>query len=781
MPITKEELDWAVQHWTTANYIAAGAIYLKDNFLVERKLVPDDIKDMLLGHWGTCPGINFVYTHLNLLAAKKKQSIMPIVGPGHGFAAILANMFIDGSLHKYYPEFTNDKQGLGKVMKLFCWPGGFPSHANPGVPGVIHEGGELGYALGTAYGAAFDNPNLLVAVIVGDGEAETGPTAAAWHSNKFLNPKRDGAVLPIVHLNGYKINNPTIFGTMSDEELRSLFVGYGYEPRFVGEDHKQMADTLEWAHNKIKSIQSSARSGKTVVRPKWPVILLKTRKGWTGIKQHDGKLIEGNYRSHQVPVKDVKKNQKSLQQLEEWLHSYHPEQLFVQGKVPDTTKKYLPSERLGDNPHALGGSIRKPLILPRITKYEVDFKRKGSLSVRNTEVLGKYLNDVFKLNDKNKNFRLMCPDELASNKVDGVLDATKKCYVWPVTKNDVEDSKISPNGRVMEILSEHTLQAWLQGYLLTGRHGIFPCYEAFLPIVDSMVSQYLKFLKASRDYTWRKPISSLNYLLSSVCWRQDHNGFSHQNPGFINVVLNKAREEQLVRIYFPADANMLLAQSEHTLQSTDRVNIIVADKQMTKQWQNYEQAVKQCKTGAAVWDFASDKDPDVVIAACGAYQVQEALAAIKLLKQEVPSLKARFVNVSELNVLGSPRLYPNGLSEDRFEDIFTNNREVIFSFHGYPETIKQLLFDRPEAPLRFHIYGYSESGTTTTPFDLLIRNNVSRYDLAISAVTHAAEKNPDVAMEAERVIQKCRDKIREHKRYILKHGHDPEEINDWKW
>ncbi len=778
MAISKEELDWAVRHWTTANYLAVGAIYLKDNFLLERKLRKDDIKDSLLGHWGTCPGINFIYTHLNLLAYKTKQNILPIVGPGHGFAAILANQFIDGSLRKYYPQFTNSKEGLGKVMKLFCWPGGFPSHANPGVPGTIHEGGELGYALGTAFGAAFDNPDLLVAVIIGDGEAETGPTAAAWHSNKFLNPKRDGAVLPILHLNGYKISSPTILGTMSDDEIRSLFIGYGYDPIFVGTSHKEMADALEKAYKKIIDIQNDARKKNRIYKPKWPLIILKTPKGWTGVKKHEGKFIEGNYRSHQVPLKDVKKNPKSLKALEDWLKSYNSKKLFQNGKVPDETLKFLPKERLGDNKHAIGGNIRIPLTLPNAKKYEVKFKR-GSLSVSNTSILGNYLTKVFKLNPKN--FRMVCPDEIVSNRLDAVLDTAKRCYVWPFSEKDMQDSKLSPDGRVMEMLSEHTLQAWLQGYLLTGRHGLYPCYEAFLPIVDSMASQYLKFLKASREYSWRKPISALNYLLSSVCWRQDHNGFSHQNPGFINMLLSKSREEQLVRVYFPADANMLLVESEHLLQTTNRINLIIADKQPIKQWLSYDEAVNQSKAGAAVWEFASDKNPDVVIATCGAYQVQEALAAIKLLKKEVPEIKIRLINVSELNVLGSPRMYPNGLEEDKFNELFTKNREVIFSFHGYPETIKQLLFDRRGTTERFHIYGYSESGTTTTPFDMLVRNGVSRYDIGIYSITHAAEVNPKIAAKAELIIQKFRDKIREHRKYILKHGRDPEEINDWTW
>lgn len=762
MPITKEELDWANRHWNTANYLAAASIYLKDNFLMERKLNLDDIKDSLLGHWGTCPGINFIYTHLNLLGYKTNANILPIVGPGHGFAAVLANLFIDGSLKKYYPDYTNDKKGIGKLIKSFCWPEGFPSHANPSVPGTIHEGGELGYALSTGFGAAFDNPDLLVPVIIGDGEAETGPTAAAWHSNKFLNPKTDGTVLPILHLNGFKISSPTIYGTMSDSELKSLFVGYGYEPIFVGESHKQMADALEYAYSKIKKIKSGQK-------PIWPMIILKTRKGWTGVKKDShGNQIEGNYRSHQVPLRDLKTNPKSFKLVEDWLLSYKPDELFKFGKIPSETLKFIPEIKLGDNPNALGGNKRIPLVLPNVKKFEVKIKKDACSG---TEVLGKYLKSVFELNKKNNNFRIMSPDELSSNRLDAVLEATKRAYVWPNRDHD-----LSPNGRVMEILSEHTLQGWLQGYLLTGRHGLFPSYEAFLPIIDSMVSQHLKFLKVSKDYKWRKPIPALNYLLTSVCWRQDHNGFSHQNPGFINVLLDKETEEQWTRFYFPADANMLLAQTEHVLQSTNRINIIVADKHPIKQWLTYDEAVKQCKSGAGVWKFISDNNPDVVLSACGDYQTQEAIAAIKIVKKEVPDIKIRFVNVSELNVIGNHE-YANSLSENEFIDLFTKDKDVIFNFHGYPDTIKQLLFDRKNVS-RFSIYGYNESGSTTTPFDMLIRNKVSRYHLAMYLLESAAKVNPKVERKSKAIISKLKDKIREHRNYIVKHGKDPEEINE---
>lgn len=775
MLISKEELDWAERYWSTANYISAASIYLKDNFFLERKLSPKDIKDGLFGHWGTCPGINFIYTHLNLIAAKKKQSTMLVVGPGHGFAAVLANQFMDGSLRKYYPDLANTKKGLSKLIKSFCWPGGFPSHINPGVPGAIHEGGELGYALATAFGASFDNPDLLVGVIVGDGEAETGPTAGAWHSNKFLNPKTDGAVLPIIHLNGYKIANPSIYGTMSDHELTALFTGYGYDIKFVTDSHREMLETMEWAYTRIKRIQDDARAGNEIMKPRWPLIILKTKKGWTGVKEENGKPVEGSYRSHQVPLRDAKTNPTSLKLLEEWLLSYNPKLLLKGGKVPDNTLFYIPKLSIGDNPHAIGGKFRKPLVLPNPKKFEMKFKKKGEKLDSATDTLGHYLGNVISSNENN--FRIMSPDELESNRLDAVLEATGRRYIWPHSEND---DTLTPDGRVMEILSEHTLQGWLQGYTLTGRHGIFPCYEAFLPIVDSMVTQYLKFLKLSLNYKWRKPVPAMNYLLTSVCWRQDHNGFSHQNPGFINVLLSKATEEQLVRVYLPADTNMLLAVTNHCLQSTNRVNLIVSDKQLIRQWQSYDEAVAQCKTGASIWKFASDENPDVVLAASGDYQTQECLATIKLLKKLCPEIKIRFVNVSELNVLGGPDLFPNALTEKKFDELFTNEKHVIFSFHGYPETIKQLLFDRPNTH-RFHIYGYIEKGGTTTPFDMLIQNKVSRYHLGRRAIEHAAKTNPKIAAKAKKLIRFFEDKIKEHGKFIKKNDKDPEEINGWTW
>ncbi|MBN2421093.1 phosphoketolase family protein [Candidatus Woesearchaeota archaeon] len=766
--LTKDELDWVDRHWKTSNYLAVASIYLKDNFFLERPLNSNDIKGVLLGHWGTCPGINFIYTHLNLLAKKTKANLLPIVGPGHGFPAILANTFIDGTLKKYYPEYKNDRQGISKLIKSFCWPGGFPSHANPATPGIIHEGGEIGYALATAYGAAFDNPNLIVPVIIGDGEAETGPTAAAWHSNKFLNPKTDGAVLPILHLNGYKISSPAILGTMNDVELNSLFRGYGYDVKFVHESHEEMHNALVWAIKKIKQVKS-----ENSLKPEWPLIILKTRKGWTGPKEHNSNIIEGSWRSHQVPLRDVKENTESLKLLENWLLSYEPKTLFENGKLNKHIFKHLPKNRLTDNPNANGGKLRKELKLPNAKNYEVKFKNKGNLRISSAVVLSNYLKEIIK---NNKNFIIVSPDELSSNRLDSVLEITGRKYVW---SKGSKDDKLDRNGKVYEILSEHTLQGWLQGYLLTGRHGIFPCYEAFLPIIDSMVSQYLKFIKTSKETKFRKPISSLNYLLTSVAWRQDHNGFSHQNPGFIDVLASKSSEESLVRLYFPADANMLLTTAEHSLRSRDRINVIVSDKQKIRQWLTYSEAKEQAKKGISIWKFASDENPDVVLACCGDYQTEETLAAVKLLKEKVPEINLRIVNISELNVLGQEN-YQNSLSKSEFENLFTKDKDVIFTFHGYPDTVKQIIYDR-DVSRRFDIYGYIESGTTTTPFDLLIRNHVSRYDIAIYALQKAARHNSRVAAKFGHAIKDFENRITEHRKYILKEGKDPEEIRNWTW
>jgi xylulose-5-phosphate/fructose-6-phosphate phosphoketolase len=763
---SKAEEAWAERYFRATNYIAASAVYLKNNFLLERPLKPSDIKESLLGHWGTCPGINFIYTHLNLLASKRGAKMLLLTGPGHGFAANLANLYLEGSLHDKFPEYAPDRAGLGNLIKSFCWPCGFPSHLNPGVPGCIHEGGELGYALATAFGAVFDNPDLIAVCVVGDGEAETGPTATAWHSTKFLDPKTSGAVLPILHLNRYKINSPTIYGTMTRQELTALFKGYGYAPRFVGTKHRQMALALEWAHAQIRKIQNAARKKKMPARPRWPMLILESPKGWTGIKRLHGKRIEGSYRSHQVPTADVKTNPESLKALEAWLRSYRPHELFPNGAAHPDVLRYVPKGdlRLGSNPHALGGNMRVPLKVPDLRALEVKMHKRGDTLEGSMSTAGKLLREVMRLNPSN--FRIFSPDELASNKLDAVLDVTGRAYVWP---HDRDDDSLRPDGKVMEMLSEHTLQAWMQGYVLTGRHGLFPSYEAFVPIVDSMVSQYLKFIDMS-----------LNYILTSVCWRQDHNGFSHQNPGFVNMLLNKAKEEQLVRIYLPPDSNVLLSTLDHALRSANRVNVIVADKRPIRQWLSLKEAIDHCRVGASVWEFASDKEPDVVLAAAGDYQTQESLAAIQLLRELAPDLRVRFVNVTELNVLGEAPFYPNSLDDGTFTALFPEDRQVVFSFHGYPGAIKQLLFDRKRNE-RFHVYGYIEKGTTTTPFDMLVRNNVSRYHLAVRAIKHAAAVNARVASKANLLSTTIKSMILEHRAYILEHGADPPEIGEWAW
>ena len=778
----KQELAWAKNYFSTANYISAASIYLRDNFLLKRKLEANDIKDSLLGHWGTCPGINFIYTHLNLIASKNNQEILLVNGPGHGFGAVLANLFIEGSLSEFYPRFKNNEQGLGKLIKSFCWPKGFPSHINPQVPGTIHEGGELGYALGTAFGAAFDNPNLIVAAVIGDGECETGPTATAWHSNKFLNPKKDGAVLPIIHLNRYKIHNPTIYSTMKKDNLKKLFEGHGYQIKFVGKSHKQMMKTLEWAYKEIKKIQNDAKKNKLKDNPAWPMIVLDTPKGWTDPKEYHGKKLEGSFRSHQVPLPNVKKDKIELELLESWLKSYSPEKILPDGKIPQKTFKFVPQKnlRIGMNKHARAGDLIKNLNLPKENKFEVKVsnKNRGEINSSSMKVFSKYLEDVFRKNKNN--FRIFSPDELKSNKLDSVLKITKKRYFWNIPEIDKKDCKISKDGMVMEMLSEHTLQSWMQGYVLTGRHAIFPSYEAFLPIVDSMVSQYLKFVEVAEDIPFRKPISSLNYVLSSVCWRQDHNGFSHQNPGFIDTLLSKENSGKLVRIFFPADTNTLLATTKEIFNSKEKVNALVAAKRDIRQWLTLNEAKRQVKVGAGVWDFASDNNPEIVLASCGDYQTQEMLAARNLIKKEFPKLKLRFVNVNELNVLGDKKIYSRGLSQEKFEQIFTKDKPVIFSFHGYPSSIKQLLFDRRNNS-RFKINGYDEVGTTTTPFQMLVLNKISRYNVVMELIEILKNNNKEVSKKAKEVTKKMQEKIKNHEKYIVKNGRDSEEINSWKF
>ena len=766
------------------NYLAAAQIYLKDNPLLEEPLRPEHIKDRLLGHWGTAPGINLIYAHLNQLILQTDASVLLITGPGHGAAANLANMYLEGTITEYFPDLRLDRAGLQRFVKAFSWPDVFPSHLFPGYPGVIHEGGELGYALATAFGAALDNPDLIVACIVGDGEAETGPTAGAWHSNKFLNPKTDGAVLPILHANGFKIANPTIFGTMSDDELRALFTGYGYSVRIVALSERidiDMSEALFGSYSEICEIQNAARGGKTVARPRWPVIVLRTPKGWTGPTIVDGKAIEGSFRAHQVPAKDAKTNPAHLKIVESWLRSYKPEELFkADGSPAEDLLALVPrgERRMAKNPHALGGEIRRPLRLPAIADYGVDLKARGQNPISSVEELGKYLRDTVRLNEASRNFRIVCPDELESNRVGAILEATDRQYVWPLPENC---EHISRDGRALEVLSEHNCQGWLQGYLLTGRHGIFPCYEAFLPIVDGMMNQFAKFLKTSLEVPWRKPISSLNYLLTSEAWRQEHNGYSHQGPGFINNLLTK--KGHTYRIYLPPDANCLIRTIEKCLTVTDRINLVIAGKQPMPQWLTRDEAEEHCRVGATLWRWASTnegEDPELVLACSGDNLTLETMAAADILRREAPEWRVRVVNVTDLLVLGIPQKYPYGLDAERFERLFPVDCPTIYNFHGYTAAIKQLLWERRENS-RFDLNGYREEGTTTTPFDMHIHNRTSRYHLVIQGAQKIAWRNPKTSAKAEELIGRFERKIADHGKFIGREGVDPPEIARWKW
>jgi xylulose-5-phosphate/fructose-6-phosphate phosphoketolase len=766
------------------NYLAAAQIYLKDNPLLEEPLRPEHVKERLLGHWGTAPGINLVYTHLNRLILKTGANILLITGPGHGAAANLANMYLEGTLTEYFPRLTRDRAGLQRFVKAFSWPRGFPSHLYPGYPGVIHEGGELGYALSTAFGAALDNPDLIVACIVGDGEAETGPTAGAWHSNKFLNPKTDGAVLPILHLNKFKIASPTIFASMSDDELRSLFAGYGYSVSIVDlsdEIDRDMSAALFEAYGRIREIQENARSRNVIDRPRWALIIARTPKGWTGPKNFGGKAIENSFHSHQVPLKDAKTDATHLQALEHWLRSYRPQELFdADGRPRKDILELCPEgdRRMAMNVHAHGGEIRRPLRLPSRDDYGVNVEARGQDKVSSVEELGRYLREIMRLNEDDRNFRIVCPDELESNRVGAVLDVTKRQYVWPVPPNS-ED--IAPEGRVMEILSEHNCQGWLQGYLLTGRHGVFPCYEAFLPIVDGMMNQYAKFLKTSLEVPWRRPISSLNYLLTSEAWRQEHNGYSHQGPGFINNLLTK--KGYTYRIYLPPDANCLIYTMAQCLAVTDKINLVIANKQPMPQWLTRLEAEDHCRVGASTWRWASTsdgEDPELVLACAGDNLTLESLAAADIFRREAPEWRVRVVNVTDLLVLGIPQKYPDGLEEGRFQRLFPLGVPVIFNFHGYTAAIKQLLWERPENE-RFDLNGYREEGTTTTPFDMHIHNRTSRYHLIIQGAQKIAARNPKASAKAEELVIRYERRITEHSVFITREGVDPPEITEWKW
>ena len=770
-------------YWRASNYLSVGQIYLYDNPLLKKPLSVKHIKPRLLGHWGTTPGLNFIYVHLNRVIKNQDLNMIYIAGPGHGGPGLVASTYLEGTYSEVYPNISQDADGLKKLFKQFSFPGGVPSHVAPETPGSIHEGGELGYSVSHAYGAVFDNPDLIAACVVGDGEAETGPLAAAWHSNKFLNPKFDGAVLAILHLNGYKIANPTVLARISHKELESLFIGYGYKPYFVeGSEpqkmHRLMAETLDKVIAEIKEIQIDARINGIIKRPQWPMIILRTPKGWTGPKEVNGLKMEGSWRSHQVPLTDMAANPDHVKRLEAWLKSYKPEELFDgNGKLIPELAELAPKGvyRMGANPHANGGLLLKDLVIPDFRKYAMDVPKHGHVIGEATREMGRFLRDVMRLNMNNRNFRIMGPDETASNRLNALFEVTDRTWMGQTIP---EDDRLSPEGRVMEILSEHTCQGWLEGYLLTGRHGLFSCYEAFIHIIDSMFNQHAKWLKTTRsEIPWRRPIASLNYLLTSHVWRQDHNGFSHQDPGFIDHVVNKKAD--VVRVYFPPDANTLLSVTDHCLRSRNYVNVIVAGKQPQPQWLDIDAAIKHCTAGIGIWEWASnDKgtDPDVVLACAGDVPTIETLAAVELLCQRLPDLKVRVINVVNLMTLQPKEEHPHGLSNKEFDSLFTKDKPIIFAYHGYPWLIHRLTYRRTNHN-NLHVRGYKEEGTTTTPFDMAVRNDLDRFHLMADVV----DRVPRLARTAGDINQFVHDKLIEHKQYIEKYGQDMPEILNWKW
>lgn len=769
------------RYWRAANYLSVGQIYLMDNPLLREPLKAEHVKPRLLGHWGTTPGLNFIYAHLNRIIRTRDANVLYICGPGHGGPGMVASTYLEGTYSEIYPEIGEDEAGLKKLFRQFSFPGGIPSHAAPETPGSIHEGGELGYALVHAYGAAFDNPDLVVACVVGDGEAETGPLAAAWHSNKFLSPVSDGTVLPILHLNGYKIANPTVLARLPDEELAHLFTGYGYEPIFVeGHEpqamHRDMAAALDAAFDRIAAVRAAAK-GEPARRPHWPMIVLRSPKGWTGPKEVDGKVVENHWRSHQVPVSECRTNAAHRGILEAWMRSYDPEDLFdADGRLKPELRALAPTGacRMGASPHANGGILRKELRTPDIAAYAVAVERPGAAEEQATKVLGDYLRDVIRLNAAERNFRIFGPDETASNRLASVFEATDR--VW-MAETLPTDDHLAPEGRVMEVLSEHLCQGWLEGYLLTGRHGFFSCYEAFIHIVDSMFNQHAKWLKVARELPWRKPVSSLNYLLTSHVWRQDHNGFSHQDPGFIDLVANKGSD--IVRVYLPPDANTLLWVGDHCLKTWNRINVIVAGKQPAPQWLTMDEAASHCEAGLGIWDWAGTEEglgPDIVMACAGDVPTLETLAAVDLLRLALPHLRIRVVNVVDLMALQSPQHHPHGVSDEDFDRIFTRDRPVVFAHHGYPYLIHRLVYKRANHT-NFHVRGFVEEGTTTTPFDMAVMNKLDRYHLAIEAIQRLlalAERKPDL-------VAGLKAKLDAHHAYVREHGEDMPEIRDWKW
>jgi xylulose-5-phosphate/fructose-6-phosphate phosphoketolase len=778
--LTPDELHRIDAYWRAANFLSVGQIYLLDNPLVREPLLSEHVKPRLLGHWGTTPGLNFLYAHLNRVIVARDLDAIYITGPGHGGPGLVANAYLEGTYTETYPHIGQDVEGLRRLVRQFSFPGGIPSHVAPETPGSIHEGGELGYALVHAYGAAFDNPDLLVACVIGDGEAETGALAASWHSNKFLNPARDGAVLPILHLNGYKIANPTVLARIPRDELEALLVGYGHKPYFVeGHDpetmHQLMAGVLDEVLDDIAAIQDQARSGNgSVERPQWPMIVLRSPKGWTGPKEVDGQPVEGTFRSHQVPLSETRTNAAHRELLEQWLQSYRPEELFdADGRLVDELRALPPRgiRRMSGNPHTNGGLLLRDLEMPDFRAYAVTVDEPGQDSSEPTRVLGELLRDIIRANPTA--FRVMGPDETASNRLSAVFEATDRMWLAETLPGD---DHLGPDGRVMEVLSEHLCQGWLEGYLLTGRHGLFNCYEAFIHIIDSMFNQHAKWLKVTRDIPWRRPIASLNYLLSSHVWRQDHNGFSHQDPGFIDHVVNKKAD--VIRVYLPPDTNTLLSVADHCLRSKNYVNVIVAGKQPTPSWLSMEEAELHCTRGLGIWDWAgsdTDDDPDVVLACAGDVPTLETVAAAALLKRAVPDLKVRVVNVVDLMRLQQEEHHPHGLSDSEFDTVFTPDRPVIFAYHGYPWLIHRLTYRRTNHR-NIHVRGYNEEGTTTTPFDMVMLNDLDRFHLVIDVI----DRVPGLGSKAAQLRQRMVDERLRHRAYTREHGEDMPDVRGWQ-
>jgi xylulose-5-phosphate/fructose-6-phosphate phosphoketolase len=782
-PLSAEELGKMHDYWQACNYLAAGMIYLRSNPLLKEALKIDHVKKRLLGHWGASPGLSFIYTHLNRVINKHDLNMIFLAGPGHGAPGVLGPVYLEGTYSEVYPDKSEDARGMAAFFKQFSFPGGIGSHCTPETPGSIHEGGELGYSVSHAYGAILDNPDLIAAVVVGDGESETGPLATAWHSNKFINPTRDGAVLPILHLNGYKINNPTILARIDHDELEKLFIGYGYKPYFVeGSEttsmHQAMAATLDQCIAEIKAIQEQARSKKNAQRPRWPMIILRSPKGWTGPKEVDGNKVEGTWRSHQVPLAGLAENPKHLKQLEEWMRSYKPEKLFDEnGTLRADLKALAPKgmRRMSANPNANGGMVHRTLTMPNFRDYAVEVKKRGDTEAENTRPTGKFLRDIMK--DNPNSFRVFGPDETTSNKLDDVYAASKKVWMGNSLPEDEEGALLSTDGRVMEMLSEHTLEGWLEGYLLTGRHGFFSTYEAFVHVIDSMFNQHAKWLDSSRHLSWRADIASLNLLITSTVWRQDHNGFTHQDPGFLDVVVNKSAN--VVRIYLPPDANCLLSVADHCLRSKNYINVIVCDKQKHLQYLDMDAAIKHCTKGIGIWRWASTDEghePDVVMACAGDITTKEALAATDLLRQEFPDLKIRFINVVDLFRLQSATEHPHGLTNSEFDGLFTKDKPIVFNFHGYPWLIHRLTYNRTNHD-NLHVRGYKEKGNINTPLELAINNNIDRFSLAMDVI----DRVPRLQEAGAHARAKFSDMQIECRNYAHEHGIDLPEVANWKW